>query len=182
MKLANLLCLGAGLWAGMAFRGPLHADTPLPAPKPKEVWSPNKHYCAVMDPRQMTTIVYRVGAGGQRARLWAMYGWFRVAHLANDGEHLVAGHPGVNLLPLDVSMDDVMIYFFRRGELIRTVALRELVPKAEDLKKTASHYVWGSYLGFDSLGRYTVETAAKRRLTFDVRTGRPTVRPAAQSP
>ena len=153
------------------------ADAPLPPPKVKEVWSPNKHYCAVMDPRKMTTTVYRAGAGEQRTKLWAMYGWFRVAHLANDGESLIAGHPGVNLLPTDVQMDDVLIYFFRRGELTRTVALKELVPDLSTLKKTASHLLWGNYLGLDAQGRYVVETVDGRKLIFDVRTGRQISRP-----
>ena len=123
------------------------ADTPLPPPKVKEIWSSNKQYCAVMDPRQMTTTVYRVEAGDKRSKVWAMYGWYRVADLANDGEHLVAGHPGINLLPLDFTMDDVMIYFFRRGELIRTVPLSELVKNKSALngppRTFSGEVTWG---------------------------------------
>jgi hypothetical protein len=170
----SLLLAGIG-WLSLPIA--IRADTPLPPPKLAEVWSPNKHYCAVMDPRSMTTTVYRAGPGTQRTKIWAMYGWFRVAHLANDGDHFVAGHPGINLLPLDVQMDDVLIYFFRRGELIRTVLLRDLVPRQDRLKKTASHYLWGSYLGLDAQGRYVVETVDKRKLVFDVRSGRPALAP-----
>ena len=71
----------------------------------------------------------------------------------------------------------MIVYFFRRGELIRTVLLRDLVPKQDRLKKTASHYLWGSYLGLDPQGRYVVETVDNRKVAFDVRTGRLAVSP-----
>lgn len=153
------------------------ADTPLPPPKITEVWSHNKDYCAVMDPRQMTTTVYRVEQGDRRTKVWAMFGWFRVADLSNDGEHLVTGYPGINLLSLNYTMDDVMIYFFRRGELIQTVALKELVPERTALKRTVSHFLWGSYEGLDSQDRYTVKTVEDRVLTFDIRTGQALAKP-----
>ncbi|HEY4761300.1 MAG TPA: hypothetical protein VIH42_12025 [Thermoguttaceae bacterium] len=149
------------------------ADTPLPPPKIKEVWSHNKEYCAVMDPQQMITTVYRVEPGDKRTKSWSMYGWFRVADLSNDGNHLITGHPGINLLPLNFTMDDVMIYFFRRGELIHTVQLKELVSNQSALKRTASHFLWGSYLGLDSHDRYLVETVENRKLVFDIKTGKP---------
>jgi hypothetical protein len=35
------------------------ADTPLPPPAKKEVWSGNHFYCAVMDPASNLTTVYQ---------------------------------------------------------------------------------------------------------------------------
>jgi hypothetical protein len=164
------ICLTA--WIVFLVSGHLQADTPLPPPQVKEIWSPNKQFCAVMDPKPMTTTVYRVEEGGRRTRSWAMYGWFRVAHLADDGEHLVAGHDGINLLPLKVIKDEPMIRFFRRGELLNTVTLGQLLKNQSSLKRTASHYLWGSYLGLDKKGHYVVETVEDRRLTFTVNTGK----------
>jgi hypothetical protein len=151
----------------------LLADTPLPPPAMKEVWSPNKQFCAVMDPKPMTTTIYRVEGEGKRNKQWAMQGWFRVAHLADDGEHLVVGHGGINLLPLNVTKDEPMIDFFKRGERIKTVTLGELLKDQSSLKRTVSHYLWGSYLGLDEKGHYAVETVEGRKLVFDVTTGKP---------
>lgn len=147
------------------------ADTPLPPPKKKEVWSSNKQFCAVMDPRLKMTTVSRIGEDGSREKAWAMYGWFRVASLSNDGEHLVVGYDGMNLVRLDVEMDDVMIYFFRKGELINYVTLGELVKSKSSLKKTASHYLWGGFHGLNQDGNYVVETVEGRTVAFDVATG-----------
>lgn len=149
------------------------ADTPLPPPKLKEISSPNQEYCAVLDPRKMTTTVFRVAADGKRTQFWQMYGWFRVVDLADDGEHLIVGHSGMNLLPLNVEKDDILIYFIRRGEIIKTASLQELIRRPANLKRTASHYLWGSYGGLDQDGRYVVETVEDRTIRFDVRTGEP---------
>ncbi len=164
--------------AWLILPGLLLADQPLPPPTIKEVWSHNKQYCAVMEPRQMITTVYRIDAGDKRTKVWAMFGWFRVADLANDGNHLVVGHPGINLIPLDFAMDDIMIYFFCRGELIRTVSLSELVPDKAAMRRTASHFLWGSYLGLDAQDHYTVKTVEERVISFDVKTGKALEQPA----
>ena len=154
---------------------PARADTPLPPPRAKEVWSANKRFCAAMDPKSMTTVVYRVAASGHRTKHWSMEGWFRVAHLADDGRHLVVGHDGGNLLPVNVKKDEPMIRFYDRGKLVRTVTLGDLFTNLSSLKRTASHLHWGSYLGFapsDAKGRYSVKTVDGRTFAFDVADGK----------
>jgi hypothetical protein len=98
-------------------------------------------------------------------------GWFRVAYLADDGEHLVIGHEGINLLPLNLDKNDILIYFVKRGEVVKTVTVSELVKNRSRLKRTASHLLWGSYLGIDEDGHFGVETVEARSLYFDVTTG-----------
>jgi hypothetical protein len=166
-------------WTGRS----LLADTPLPPPKTEEVWSPNKQFCAVMDPKPYTTTVFRVAGDGTREKQWAMLGWFRVAHLADDGEHFVVGNGGMNLLPVNVTKDEPMISFVKKGELVRMVTLGELLRNMSSLQRTVSHYRWGDYLGFDKKGRYVVKTVEGNRLTFDVTTGkRVTTQSAKSSP
>jgi hypothetical protein len=150
----------------------LLADSPLPPPEVKEVWSPNKKFCAVMNPTPMTTTVFRVEDDGKRTKSWAMQGWFRVANLTDDGEHLVVGNGGINLLPLNVTKNEAMIEFFKRGKLISTVTLGELLKDQSNLQRTVSHYAWGNYLGLDEKGHYIVETVEGRKLAFDVPTGK----------
>jgi hypothetical protein len=108
-----------------------------------------------------------------------MPGWFRVAALSDDCEHLVTGFDGMNLLPLDFKHDLVMLSFYERGKLSRAVKLDELIRDFTKLRRTASHYYWGQYLGFgernrlDEANRYIVETVEGQRIAFDVATGQP---------
>lgn len=146
------------------------ADTPLPPPQKKEVWCGSHHYCAVMDPRLRLTTVYKVD-GNTRTKLWAMPGWYRVAFLADDGEHLVIGHEGINLLPTNVENSDILAYFVRKGEVVATATLADIVEKSH-LRRTASHLNWGEYLGIDEDGRFRVKTVEGKRLWFDVRSGK----------
>lgn len=147
------------------------ADTPLPPPAEKTIWCASRAWCAVMDPRTDVTTVYKVEAGDKRTVSWAMLGWHRVAWLADDGTHLVVGHPGVNLLPTDAKESDVLLYFVQKGELIGTVRVGEVVPLAA-LKRTASHLLWGSYEGVDAQGKVVVKTVEDKTFRFDPLTGR----------
>ena len=124
----------------------LHADEPLPPPQMQEVRSPSKQFCAVLTPKSMTTVIYKMSENGSRKELWRMKGWFRVAHLADDGDHLVVGNDGINLLPLNVTKDEPMILFYRQGKLLSTVTLGDLLAKFSSLERTVSHYHWETIL------------------------------------
>jgi len=132
----------------------------------KTVCSASGVYCARMDVDQNETVIVT----GEQA-LWTMKGWFRDAHLANDGEHLVAGYDGLVLLQEDYRADTTMITFWDRGHLIRAVPLSEVIIDDADLIPTVSHYLWGRSEGFDADGRFVVHTIENRRIAFDVKTG-----------
>lgn len=137
----------------------------------KAVCSLNGFFCAVMDPEQKVTTVVRRRAGGVSQPLWSMDGWFRVAYVSNDGEYLVTGYDGVNLLPLNYKRNQVMISFYDRGKLIRQVRLNEMISDFSKLEKVASHYRWGECLGLNSEDHLTVELVDKTWLMFDIKTG-----------
>ncbi len=149
---------------------PGRADSPLPPPTRQTIWSANRRFFAVMDPDTQITTVYRAREV-QGEKLWSMYGWFRVAALADDGDHLVAGYWGVNLIPLDYNKKEVMLYFFKRGELINHITLDLILRDFSKLTRGASHYHWGNYEGFDRAGLYVVTTVEGRRMRFDVTRG-----------
>lgn len=172
----------AALVVGAPSARPSLADSPLSPPAMRTVWSPNRAFFMTMDPARMTTTVYRAAPGGRGEKVWAMYGWFRVAELANDGEHVVAGYDGMNLIPRQYDREEVMLRFFRRGELIQDVTLDQLVLDFSRLRRTVSHFAWGNYLGLDESGHYAVETVEGRRLRFDVRTGNPVMPTKARRP
>ena len=168
MRQSIILILGL-LLASLA-----HADSPLPPPTKQTIWSPNKQFFAIMEPDKQITTVYRSTKDGRGTKVWAMYGWFRVSGLADDGEHLVAGYWGVNLLPVNYDKNQVMLYFFKRGELINHVTLDQLIRDYSRLQRTVSHFHWGNYLGFDQAGNYIIETVEGCTIRYDVTKGEAT--------
>ncbi len=146
-------------------REPL-AGEPLAPPADQTVCSPNGLYCAVMDAETKQTTVLREGRPH-----WQRSGWFRDAFLADDGEHLVVGYRGLDLLNWDYRPGTVLLSFWRRDRLIRAVPFAEVIEEPARLRPMAGHFLWGRTLGFDKSGRFTVETVEDRRLTFDITTG-----------
>ena len=150
-----------------------HADSPLPPPERKTIWSANKRFFAVMEPDKQITTVFRTTPAQPAEKVWSMYGWFRVAALTDDGEHLVTGYDGMDLVPLDYDKQQVMLYFFKRGELLNHVTLDQIIRDKSRLRRTVSHYAWGRFVGLDESGRYVIETVEGRRIGFDAATGKP---------
>jgi len=159
-----------------------HADGPLPPPARETIRSANRKFLAVMEPDRLITTIYRTSPGKREEKVWSMYGWFRVAALTDDGEHLIAGYEGMNLIPLDYDKQQVMLYFFRRGELINHVTLDQIIRDNTKLQRTASHYHWGNFEGLDQAGRYVIETVEGRRIRFDVTKGTPITEGTRQGP
>jgi hypothetical protein len=154
----RLLVLGAPLAAGLIL-GPGRADEPLPPPTRKTIWSNNRRFFAVTDPKDWTTTIYRATPDGKGSKSWAMVGYLRYAWLADDGEHLVADALGGDgLVPLDYDKGHVVLYFLRRGELINklTIGQVQVIGDLPKLGHTASHYSWGYPVGFDQDGHFVI--------------------------
>ncbi|MBX9686988.1 MAG: hypothetical protein K2X27_09815 [Candidatus Obscuribacterales bacterium] len=151
---------------------PACADSPLPPPSYETVFSANKKYCISTDPDKKISEVSIVDKSGNKSKFWSMPGYFRNLFLANDGEHLVIGYDGQNLLPLNYKSSLPMLTFVHKGKNIKTVLLKELIPDSSKLEKTASHWHWGDYSGFDSSGNFQIETVDHRKLKYDPATGK----------
>ena len=147
----------------------VNGDSPKVAPSTYRVYSLNRIYTAEMNHVTRKTSVLEAANG---RKLWEIDGWYRVAAVSNDGETLVIGNDGSNLLPMSVRPDEVMLTFYHQGTNIGTVRLRELVPELPALRKTVSHLYWGEYLGFDSKDRFLLKTVEGKLVTFDAKTGR----------
>ena len=83
------------------------ADTPLPPPGLVSALSPNGSIRAVSDPKAGT----RVEDVKQHKVLWSLPGWYRSILVADDGKHLVTQYNGLNLLPIDLSDDLILLTF-----------------------------------------------------------------------
>ena len=145
------------------------ADEPMMPPNVWEVCSPDRAFCARLDPETRTVSAYK--AGDTSNILWTAPGWTRVAALANDGEHLVLGWEGMNLIPVDYDKNMAMLTFFRRGEEIAVVRLRDLAGWL-NLQRTVSHYYWGDYFGLDHDGHYVIKVSRGDKTHFDMTTGK----------
>lgn len=149
------------------------ADAPLPPPARHSASSLSGRAVAVSDPSEGLTTVTLRGADGGVASAWSMAGWYRALHVADDGEHLVLGYDGLNLLPASAQADLVLLRFVRRGEVLRVVRLRDLVPDPTRLRRTASHLLWREAEGFAPDGTFAVLTVDGVKHVFDPATGLP---------
>lgn len=106
---------------------------------------------------------------GDPGRLkWALDGdWFAYQVLVpNDGESIVRMGPWAS------NFTDEAFSFIRNGDLVRKVAIDELVKDKGSVSRTVSHFSWSSKFGLTSDGsRFYVSTLEGADYEFDVKTG-----------
>ena len=150
--------------------GTARADEPLPPPHRYTACSPSKRFCVTSDPQQGTFAHSpdRPGVDGAR---WRIPRWFRVLYASDDPDLLVTGHDGISLVSAEAPAAVEILDFWRRGKLVRTYKLGELVD-VRSLRPTASHLYWGDYQGFDTDGLFRVSTVEGKVLVFAPTTGK----------
>ena len=134
------------------------------------VCSPNQAYCAVADPAVESVAIF---ARGATSPTWSLAPWHRQVFLANDGDHLVIGPPGLNMIPLEAKLGDPLLIFMNRKATVRVVSVGDLFSKLSSLRRTASHYAWGEVVGVTSHDQLVVQLVDGRRVAFSVLTGLP---------
>lgn len=143
------------------------ADTPLPTPSAHEAISKNSAFVAISSPTNGTRVLNKA----TKQELWSMAGWFRWLFVSNDGNHVVTGYDGMNLIPIDYTDDLVLLTFWDKGREIRKVTLKEIVPSKAILTRTVSHYHWGTIVEINESGSLAVNRSDGKTLLFDVTTG-----------
>lgn len=103
--------------------GPALADSPLPPPERFTACSSTRNLCTDSDPAVNSTRV-TPQASGQDA--WLICGWHRGLFPSDDGESVVVGCEGMNLVPADVTLSEPVLHFYNRGRLVRTATLDQL--------------------------------------------------------
>ena len=144
------------------------ADAPLRPPAKYTVCSSNQAFCAVADPAVQSVSIFPRGAS---TATWSITPWHRQVFLANDGDHLVIGPPGLNLIPLEAKLRDPLLIFMNRKATVRVVTVGDLFPTLSSLRRTASHYVWGEVVGVTARNQLVVRLVDGRRVAFSVLTG-----------
>jgi hypothetical protein len=94
---ANLLLL----ILTVTIQAELRADEPLPPPATEEVWSPNKQFCAVMDPKLMTPA--KDNSDAEKQAVAAAESWLA---LVDDGKYGESWDAAAEYLKNAVSKDD----------------------------------------------------------------------------
>jgi hypothetical protein len=151
-----------------AISGAALADSPLPAPELITICSASDKFCASSDP---ATLMTSIRAKGSQKTVWSIKGWHRNFTISDDGQSLVIGHSGGNLVPMDVTLKEPMLSFYQREKLIRVVTLGDFFKSKTELRPTASHLAWGYMTGIDRNNRISVELINKKHITFNAKTG-----------
>lgn len=108
-------------------------------------------YCVTSDPIAGTYVHL---ADQPHEPIWQITGWFHVMYLSDDGDHLVTGYSGLNLIPIQALERTDVVRFWYRGKELESYTLQDLGYQGATLPRTTSHYHWGSYLGFDDQGHF----------------------------
>ena len=148
--------------------GLILADAPLRPPAKYRVCSPNQAFCAVADP---TTQSVSIVARGETVPNWSIKPWHRQVFLANDGDHLIIGPDGLELIPLEAKLADPLLVFMNRTAVIRVVSVGDLFTSLSSLRRTASHYDWGRVVGVTARNQLVVQLVNGKRVAFNIATG-----------
>ncbi len=171
---------GLSFFIGLNFVYQLHGQYAVPlnpsTSRVEHIWSRNKQFVADVHLDTKVTRIGKVewqGNMGRTTWLWSMDGAFVPGWLSNDGEHFVAGYEGVNLLLANFQRDQVMLSFYRRGQLISQVRLNQLIADFSKLQSAGPNYRWANYVEMNACRYLALETVEGRKLLFDVKTGKP---------
>jgi len=146
----------------------IRADEPLSVPARHVTNSTSGRFQVVSDPTRGTICMDT----RESKTLWSISQWFRKLVVSDDGHFLVTEYDGLNLIPQDFEGKMVMITFWKDGEVLREVTLDELIPDKKILRKTVSHYAWGTLWGFRPDGMVEIRLVDDTRLLYDPKTGR----------
>lgn len=157
------------LFAFCALCGDALADTPLSAPEKFTVCSRAGNLCATSDPGSNSTVV-----STQRPQkiLWTIPGWHRWLLVSDDGESVVVGYAGINLVPVDVSLNEPVFIFYHRGKRVRAVTLGELYQRKTQMRLTASHYAWTEGASLNKANQLVVSLVNGKTVAFAAKTGK----------
>lgn len=147
---------------------PALADTPLPPPEKITACSATRKLCATSDPVTNTTLVSPQASGQEP---WRIPGWHRWLFLSDDGESTVVGYGGMNLVPVEATLSEPVLFFYSRSRLVRTIKLDQLYRRKSQLQRTVSHFAWVHNIGFNNSNQFVVELVNGEKVAFNPGSG-----------
>ena len=149
----------------------LSADAPKAAPRDVKVYSPHKKFYAVSFFGPQKTAVFPPTPARTTPR-WEIPGYFPVLFLSDDGEHLVVGYPGGNILDADAPPSAPFLTFYEHGRQVARLTIADIFPHLDALPKSTSGTPWGDFWGFEGPTRFGIVLHDDKKLWFDARTGK----------
>jgi hypothetical protein len=125
-------------------------------------------FCAVSDPDKKITLI---SAKNSKKILWSIPGWHRWLLVSNDGESIVIGYPGLNLVPYNVSLKDPVMHFYHRGKRVRSVLLGEIYRDINEMRETVSHRVWLESLSINKANQLILVLPSNKKIAYQLKTG-----------
>jgi hypothetical protein len=119
----------------------IFADAPLSYPEFHEIHDKSGKFCALIQSEQTTIYKYGCLTGKEK---YSIDGWHPNGYLLDEGTMFIAFHYGINLIPLDSDAQTVMIQIWKNGSKIKTITLGQIMKSLKSLRRTASHYSWGT--------------------------------------
>ncbi len=103
------------------------ADTPMPKPKTYKAYSSNGLYYVLVDvERNKTSVCYNLTTRIDN-ELWQINGYYTSVYISDDGQFLIIGYGGMNLLPLNYRPDEIAFSVYRNGEQYANVQFNEVI-------------------------------------------------------
>lgn len=100
-------------------------------------------YCAYISDTE-DSVIYKVTNNFVLEKEYTIKGWHRSFYISPNGQFVVIGYWGLNLVPLSITKDEVMVSIYKNGVLTHTINLGQIMSSMDSLQRTASHYHWGS--------------------------------------
>jgi len=85
---------------------------------------------------------------------------------------VVVGYDGMNLVPVDVTLKEPVLFFYNKGQLVRTVTLGDLYKHKSQLERTVSHFAWGHIPGINKANQLVVELVNGRKVALAASSGK----------
>jgi hypothetical protein len=145
-----------------------HADSPTPPPERLTSCSSTKSLCVLSDPDTNRTIA---SPNGANAKPWMIPGWHRWLFVSEDGESVIVGYDGMNLVPPDVTLKQPVLSFYNRGDLKRVITLGDLYNGVSKLQRTTSHYAWTEGIHLNKSNQLVIQLVDGKKAAFAANTG-----------
>lgn len=112
-----------------------------------------------------------VSSSTARHQQWTIPGWHRWLFVSDDEKSVIVGYHGMNLVPISVTLDEPVFFFYNQGRLVHTVTLGDLYEEKSQLKRTVSHFAWVQAPYINQANQLVVELVDGRELAFAADTG-----------
>jgi hypothetical protein len=155
MTSRNLLAAaGLSVLLALVAEGSVRADTPLEPASDTTFCSNNAHYCvhSTVSPAHLEVFAKK----DPTHRLWSRDEYLTKGFVSDDGKTVVSCYGGLNLIPMDASLDFTVVRILHASGGVQEVRLRSLYTDMNQLPHTDSHLEWGRCVGIDK-GRVVLE-------------------------